>query len=270
MELGSKVSAIGRQGASAPTPSTSAQGNAKAERQGAALVAPDAIRLMGQRIAADKFEHCTADPIFTVMKRRLITGLDLDYDREVGWFRDGDQITSEDAAALEAAYQEDFKVPGDYTRTGIAEEWEHHATYVTMEAAEEFVSKKGDQYRVYVDSGCRNHEWQALRAFLLEIAKAPAAAPTAGDAQTAPARDVLAERQRQIIGEGFITARDDGYTNLELADAAAQYALQAGSWPSLNVWPWNPDTFKEGIPREMLVKAGALILAEIERLDRAA
>ena len=94
--------------------------------------------------------------------------------------------------------------------------------------------------------------------------------PASGDAQTAAARDVLDERQRQIIGEGFSTARDDGYTNLELADAAAQYALQAGGWPSLNVWPWKPDTFKEGAPREMLVKAGALILAEIERLDRAA
>lgn len=96
------------------------------------------------------------------------------------------------------------------------------------------------------------------------------AAPASGDAQTSAARDVLDERQRQIIGEGFSTARDDGYTNLELADAAAQYALQAGGWPSLNVWPWKPDTFKEGAPREMLVKAGALILAEIERLDRAA
>lgn len=152
------------------TPPASAQDDAKDEREAMPTVVPDAIRLMAQRIAADKFEHCTADPIFTVMKRRLITGLDLDYDCEVGWFYDGEQITGDDAAALEAEYQEEFKVPSNYTRTGIAEEWEHHATYVTMESAQAFVKAKGDQYRVYVDSGCRNHEWQALRAFLLAIA----------------------------------------------------------------------------------------------------
>lgn len=136
------------------------------------VVVPDAIRLMAQRIAADDFEHCTADPIFTVQRRDQITGLDLDYDCEVGWFHDGDQITGDKAAALEAAYQESCTVPDDYTRTGIAETWDHFATYVTMEAAQEFVAKKGPKYRVYVDSGCRNHEWKALRALLLQIADA--------------------------------------------------------------------------------------------------
>lgn len=95
-------------------------------------------------------------------------------------------------------------------------------------------------------------------------------APAAGDALTAAARDVLSERQRQIQEEGFSTQRDDGYTNRQLADAAAQYVLAAGGWSYLNVWPWKHSTFKEATPREMLIKAGALILAEIERRDRAA
>lgn len=158
--------------------STDTQNNAPVSAEPVAV--PDAILLMAQRIAADDFEHCTSDPIFTVEKRNLITGLDLDYTDNIGWFCEGEQIDDEDAAVLEAAYQESRNVPDNYTRTGIEETWEHFATYVTLEAAREFVSKKGDQYRVYVDSGCRNHEWKALRAFLLQIAAKPVlAAPVA-------------------------------------------------------------------------------------------
>jgi hypothetical protein len=171
---------------------------------------PDAILLMAQRIAADKFEHCTADPIFTVMRRELITGLDLDYDCEVGWFYDGEQITGDDASKLETTYQDTCKVPDNYTRTGIAEKWEHFATYVTAEAAQEFVAKKGGQYRVYVNSGCRNHEWQALRAFLLEIANAPTAAPAAGDALDAARWRAYARLFPEVSASFLATHAVDG------------------------------------------------------------
>ncbi|MNV80744.1 hypothetical protein D3C71_1743670 [compost metagenome] len=81
---------------------------------------------------------------------------------------------------------------------------------------------------------------------------------------------MLAERQRQISAKGFNAERDDGYAHQQLGDAAAHYTLRASGWQSLDVWPWALSTFKQGTPREMLVKAGALILAEFERLDRAA
>lgn len=128
------------------------------------------IRRMAQRIAADKFEHYTADPIFTVQRRHVMGGLDPEYADDVGWFHDDERITGAEAEALESTYQDTGKEPDGYIRTGFAETWEHSATYVTKEAAEAFVRLKGDDYRVYVDSGCRNHEWQALRAFLLQIA----------------------------------------------------------------------------------------------------
>lgn len=175
------------------------------------VAVPDAILLMARRIAADNFEHCTSDPIFTVEKRNLIAGLDLDYTDNIGWFCEGEQVDDEDAAALEAAYQESGNVPDNYTRTGIEETWEHFATYVTLEAAREFVNKKGDRYRVYVDSGCRNHEWKALRAFLLQIAANPIlAAPVAAQSDVTqqtlddvmagiPARDAEIEALRKEI-----------------------------------------------------------------------
>lgn len=82
--------------------------------------------------------------------------------------------------------------------------------------------------------------------------------------------DVISERQRQRAVEGWTSEHDDAYQNSELADAAACYAINAHnqglSTPAH--WPWAPDWWKQSGPRRDLVKAGALILAEIERIDR--
>ncbi|MBA5617478.1 hypothetical protein [Pseudomonas aeruginosa] len=85
--------------------------------------------------------------------------------------------------------------------------------------------------------------------------------------------DVQAERKRQVEVEGWTPEHDDKHNGGELADAAACYALWAGginpgNWREF--WPWAPEWLKHSEPRRMLVKAGALILAEIERLDRVA
>lgn len=88
---------------------------------------------------------------------------------------------------------------------------------------------------------------------------------------TAAAADVLAERQRQVAAEGWTAERDDSYQNSELADAAACYAIHAHNqgFSTPAHWPWSTTWWKQTNPRRDLVKAGALILAEIERLDRA-
>lgn len=96
--------------------------------------------------------------------------------------------------------------------------------------------------------------------------------PADGHAMTDAARDVLAERQRQMNAEGISLGQDDCYTRGELAQAAACYAASSASrdisyiW---HLWPWSNNWWKPGTSRRDLVKAGALILAEIERQDRA-
>ncbi|CAI1602939.1 Uncharacterised protein [Serratia fonticola] len=85
--------------------------------------------------------------------------------------------------------------------------------------------------------------------------------------------DVIAERQRQIDAEGWTPQHDDEHTGGEIADAAACYARLGSGWSfggGLRWWPWDKDWLKPSDPRRYLVKAGALILAEIERLDRTA
>lgn len=93
------------------------------------------------------------------------------------------------------------------------------------------------------------------------------------------ANDVIAERLRQIANEGWTPEHDDRQRNGELAAAAACYASFAGSddqtrqthrpGSAFKAWPWESTWWKPADRRRDLVKAGALILAEIERLDRA-
>ncbi|KAB2676748.1 hypothetical protein F9K85_09640 [Brucella tritici] len=134
-------------------------------------------------------------------------------------------------------------------------------------------------------------------------------APVSPDA-TKAARDVLAERKRQVEAEGWTPEHDDTHTGGEMAGAAACYALYGATYnapshyPPRKVyaavaearrnaekdvettreavrmaigapkapknWPWNAEWWKPSDRRRNLVKAAALILAEIERLDREA
>ncbi|MFF6541670.1 hypothetical protein ACET5F_08150 [Pseudomonas aeruginosa] len=92
--------------------------------------------------------------------------------------------------------------------------------------------------------------------------------------------DVQAERRRQITAEGWTPEHDDEHADGQMAQAAGCYALHAGGigtdWPdgrqngAALFWPWDKDSWKPTTPRRGLVKACALALAEIERLDRAA
>lgn len=111
-------------------------------------------------------------------------------------------------------------------------------------------------------------------------------------------RDVIAERARQIQDEGWTTEHDDRHVDDSLAIAAACYArpfdkqgtevrtepvdVSGGrgdcpvwrqkSYTVPKVWPksWAPSWWKPKTRRRDLVRAAAMIIAEIERIDRAA
>lgn len=86
--------------------------------------------------------------------------------------------------------------------------------------------------------------------------------------------EIARERARQINVEGWTPEHDDRHSNGELARAAACYALwhtpvSVGSFLSF-VWPWSMRWWKPKDDRRDLIRAAALLVAEIERLDRAA
>lgn len=91
---------------------------------------------------------------------------------------------------------------------------------------------------------------------------------------------IAAERQRQVAAESWMPEHDDNYTNNELALAAYAYCLPEDERPGVTDscgkftpagWPWGQSWWKPS-PNDRireLVKAGALIAAEIDRLQRA-
>ncbi|MGE1984810.1 hypothetical protein [Pseudomonas aeruginosa] len=82
--------------------------------------------------------------------------------------------------------------------------------------------------------------------------------------------DVQAERRRQITAEGWTPEHDDLYCAAELPRAAAAYILNGANDEAPAIWPFSAKWWKPRDARANYVRAAALILAEIERLDRAA
>lgn len=99
---------------------------------------------------------------------------------------------------------------------------------------------------------------------------------------TAAARDVLSERHRQQSAEGWTPQHDDTHRAGQMADAAACYAASFRVFKQQEVvglnyetytqyvegWPWSENWWKPRDRRRDLIRAGALILAELDRLDR--
>lgn len=96
---------------------------------------------------------------------------------------------------------------------------------------------------------------------------------------------IAAERQRQIEQEGWTSESDARHVNGELAEAAACYAMTEGrrtipvggadkitgetAGVRKLMWPWHESWWKSDPDNRVkdLVKAGALIAAEIDRLS---
>lgn len=126
-----------------------------------------------------------------------------------------------------------------------------------------------------------HYEDQGWRVTPLYLAPPAQQAVTLTDA----ARDVLAERHRQVEQEGWTPEHDDNQRGA-MAKGAATYAAHAGaainagdvisaeayrrvhSFQVSAPWPWDAEWWKPTTPRRDLVKACALALAEIERIDR--
>lgn len=104
-------------------------------------------------------------------------------------------------------------------------------------------------------------------------------------------REIADERERQVTAEGWTPDHDDQHSGGTMAKAASCYALCAGvglaitdgaeehyDFPSAGYmsaavprppWPWTDEWWKPKDPRRDMIRAAALLVAEIERIDRA-
>jgi hypothetical protein len=151
------------------------------------------------------------------------------------------------------------------------------------------LNDKGAQEKVkipdYQDAGPEWHRLDEIRTRPIESAKKDQL-PQLVEAIKDGAEAIRRERERQKIVEGWTPGHDDQHEDGELIAVAACYldaaktaevrgdAAQYHIWPprrSINFWPsswaaccWKPSND----PIRNLEKAGALIAAEIDRLER--
>jgi hypothetical protein len=83
---------------------------------------------------------------------------------------------------------------------------------------------------------------------------------------------IAAERERQIEDEGWTPEHDAEHWDDDLARAAVCYAMPFSERPLLGpprLWPWESQAWKPTLNDRIreLTKAGALIAAEIDRLQ---
>jgi hypothetical protein len=104
----------------------------------------------------------------------------------------------------------------------------------------------------------------------------------AGTALSPGCQIVMDERRRQIVRHQWTPEHDDEHTAGELAEAAECYLTEAkirvmrrvpsdaqgGSMEIPAGWPWRPQSWRPGDRIRELAKAGALFLAEADRLRR--
>lgn len=90
--------------------------------------------------------------------------------------------------------------------------------------------------------------------------------------------EVIAERRRQVEEEGWSLVHDTNHDAGELCSAGAAYALNAGCIlnphngtpiedPTQCGWPFDLSWWKPKDPRRDLIRAAALIIAEVDRMD---
>lgn len=127
--------------------------------------------------------------------------------------------------------------------------------------------------------GCAGHPVPKPTALESALATLDRLQEEIGKAEPVPmgALLIMRERRRQVFEEGWDAAHDDQHVNGELAAAAVSYVLQmykAAPWAlgleadGEDCWPFEWAWFKPKTAIRDLVRAGAFIAAEIDRIQR--
>lgn len=180
-----------------------------------------------------------------------------------------------DAGEIRRTVRPGTPTPFELPTQGVVEAFEHWASLNKLPRAKNAAGVYGN-----VETRAAWWSWKAVSSTLNPR-------PT-DETLSVAARDVLAERTRQVLLEGWTPEHDDEHDGGEMAVAAACYALVAGvadphrdalrlfgplfsaaTTPLEQMWPWDAGWWKPKDRRRDLVRAGALVIAEIERLDRA-
>lgn len=101
------------------------------------------------------------------------------------------------------------------------------------------------------------------RGFVVEPVSEPVTAPT----RPSVLDEIAAERAGQVA-KGYDAAHDDEHTTFEISAVAAAVALGGSEFVSFDVPEWADTIIAKHDTRQRMIIAAALLVAEIERLDR--
>lgn len=143
---------------------------------GEAVTDPEIARVRNALRTQDK--ACTAHAIFVVERKVRDYGFDEDYAQRFAWVNSGaeecvcDKDQPERFAELERGEDSEDETgkrnDEDWVCTGYRERWEFVQPFLTREAAENYGRSQAynlGEWRVFVESGHRNYEWQWLRKY---------------------------------------------------------------------------------------------------------
>jgi hypothetical protein len=119
----------------------------------------------------------THNPIFIVQEKRRIYGFDPAYTNgdDIVWIdsaNDCAEADSEERERLEAEWGDTGEEPDGWTRTACQDRWEFVTACFTEEGCKDYLRQNGHnlgETRIYVASGYRNDEWEAVREHLKGI-----------------------------------------------------------------------------------------------------
>lgn len=112
----------------------------------------------------------TAHPVFIVQEKERIYGLDSDYSDDFEWMDDEwNRVDDEQAAKLDAEYDETRLEPGGYTRVLYRDQWVFVTACFTEQGCKDYLAVNGHRLhepRIYVETAFRNREWQCVVEWL--------------------------------------------------------------------------------------------------------
>lgn len=132
------------------------------------------VNEIGARIRAED-NRATAIPIYVVQRRRRVYGFDPDYaeDTKVWLDCEGHEADAEERKPLDEAYDLGNDIPEGWTLTAYQDTWDFVMPFFTEGAAQRYLEENKHnlrpEARIYVESGYRNAEWEAIRKFLAAL-----------------------------------------------------------------------------------------------------
>ncbi len=130
---------------------------------------PAEIRAVGERVRTQD-NLATAHPVFVVQQRERHGGVADGYADAYEWYnRDEGEVASEAQSVTLSKMQYRGWATGAWEHIGYRDHWTFVVACFTEQGCKDYIAANGHNLRdprIYVESGYRNAEWIAMRAFL--------------------------------------------------------------------------------------------------------